>query len=370
VKVLHVHSGNLFGGVETMLLTLARHRHAAPDMEPHFAVAFEGSLMNRLRETGAAVHALGEVRVRRPMAMVRARRALSALLREVRPQVVLFHSSWAQAIFGSAVLRERIPFAAWRHDLTTGRHWLERWSARSVPAAIICSSDFIADRTRLTDPAAAVFTVHCPVEVPPARRDRAEIREELRTPDDHVVLIQVGRFERWKGHGLLLEALGEMRDLEKWTCWIVGGAQRPHEQRHAAFLEQRAAELKIESRIRFAGHRAEVGSLLRAADIFCQPNTRPEPFGIAMIEAMHHGLPVVASAAGGALEIVDPRSGVLVPPGDSSAHGRALRALIAAPRLRSSAGEEARRRAVEICGVENRMRQLADVLRVAAEARP
>jgi glycosyltransferase involved in cell wall biosynthesis len=86
-----------------------------------------------------------------------------------------------------------------------------------------------------------------------------------------------------------------------------------------------------------------------------------------MIEAMHHGLPVVATAAGGAFEIVDPRSGVLVPPDDPSAFGRALRSLITAPEVRTAAGEGARRRAADLGGVERQIRQLADVLRAATE---
>ena len=68
--------------------------------------------------------------------------------------------------------------------------------------------------------------------------------------------------------------------------------------------------------------------LLAAADIHCQPNTAPEPFGLAFVEALHAGLPVVTSDLGGAREIVHARCGVLVRAGDVAALGAALQALI------------------------------------------
>ena len=60
----------------------------------------------------------------------------------------------------------------------------------------------------------------------------------------------------------------------------------------------------------------DVPRLLAAADIHCQPNISPEPFGIAFIEALAAGLPVVTSAIGGAIEIVDDTCGRLVPASD------------------------------------------------------
>ena len=50
-----------------------------------------------------------------------------------------------------------------------------------------------------------------------------------------------------------------------------------------------------------------VPRLMAAADIYCQPNTTPEPFGIAFVEALAAGVPVVTTAMGGPLEIVDDR---------------------------------------------------------------
>src|SRR5881227_1748480 len=100
-RVLHVHSGNLYGGVETLLATLWRERAACPSLETQFALCFEGRLSEELRAAGATVHALGGARVRSPLSVRRARRSLSRLLRENDFDVAACHSSWSQALFGA-----------------------------------------------------------------------------------------------------------------------------------------------------------------------------------------------------------------------------------------------------------------------------
>ncbi len=79
--------------------------------------------------------------------------------------------------------------------------------------------------------------------------------------------------------------------------------------------------------------------LLAAADIHCQPNTGPEPFGITFIEALYAGLPVVTTSIGGALEIVDGSCGMLVEPNDPAALAGALRRLIEDRELRADVAE-------------------------------
>ena len=89
-------------------------------------------------------------------------------------------------------------------------------------------------------------------------------------------------------------------------------------------------------------------ALLAASDLFCQPNTAPEPFGIVFVEALYAGLPVVSSATGGAQEIVTDDCGILTPPGDPNALRLALLRLVddAALRRRLGGAGPARARAL------------------------
>src|SRR5437879_1819269 len=109
MRLLHVHSGNLYGGVETLLVTLARYHKLCPLLESEFALCFDGRLASEFRQVGAPLHRLREVRARRPWLVMRARRRLRELLRKKRYDAVACHMPWAQAVFGPVVRGERIP---------------------------------------------------------------------------------------------------------------------------------------------------------------------------------------------------------------------------------------------------------------------
>src|SRR2546428_8801066 len=100
LRVLHVHSGNLYGGVETILVTLARYRDLCPQMESHFALCFEGRLTEELTAAGASVYGLGRVRLRNPASIRRARRVVRRLLDENRFGLRGCHLGWSSRTFG------------------------------------------------------------------------------------------------------------------------------------------------------------------------------------------------------------------------------------------------------------------------------
>lgn len=368
MRVLHVHSGNLYGGVETMLSTLARRRADCAGMEPHFALCFGGRLSEELSDSGAPVHHLPGVRVSRPATVWRARRALAALLSEGRFDVAVCHSSWTLAVFGKVVRAHALPLVFWSHDAATGAHWLERWARRTPPDLAVCNSHYTARALRTFLPGARAEVVYCPVELPdlsPYRtpESRRAVRAELDTPADAPVIIQVSRMEAWKGHEAHLDALKAAEGAGDWVCWFVGGAQRPSEAGYVRALRERAERLGIAGRVRFVGQRADVPRLLAAADIFCQPNTEPEPFGLVFIEALWSRLPVVATDLGGAREIVEGGCGVLVPRGDVAALSGALRALVEDPALRARLGERGPARARKLCDPATQLARLHEVLK-------
>jgi glycosyltransferase involved in cell wall biosynthesis len=363
LRVLHISAGNLYGGVESLLVTLARHRRLCPEMEPHFGCCFDGRLTEELRACGAPVHDLGAVRARRPWTVWLARRRLRRLLRSEAFDVVVCHAAWAQAVFGPAIRAERTPLVFWLHGAAGGQHWLERWARRTAPDLAICPSRFTAGQLPALYPHVRVEVVHCPVPAPPggaSAEQRHAIRHDLGTPADAVVLLQASRMEALKGHALLLDALTHVR-VPGWMLWIAGGAQRPEEVTYQDHLQALAEAKGIADRVRFLGQRADVPRLMAAADVYCQANTGPEGFGIAFVEALYAGLPVVTTALGAAPEIVDPTCGILVPPAADTL-ADALATLIADPALRRRLGEMGPGRARHLCDTGELLRRLADAL--------
>jgi glycosyltransferase involved in cell wall biosynthesis len=365
MRVLHLTSGNMYGGVETFLATLARESAFVPEMSSEFAVCFEGRCSQELESLGHRPHVLGRVRLSRPHTLLRARRALAALLRRHRYDVVVCHQPWPYVVFGSVARRSGSSLVLWVHMAGEGRHWLERLARRRRPDLAICNSRFTASRTSGWLDGAPIEHVHCPVSVPSARADeagRSSIRRSLQTSADDVVIVQVSRLEAWKGQHVLVRALSALRDIPGWTCWLVGGVQRPSEAAYRRQLETIASEGGIADRVRFLGERNDVPVVLNAADVFCQPNTSPEPFGLSLVEAMHAGLPVVTSGIGGACEVVDASCGLLTPPGDPAALADALKRVVVDRHLRTRLGDAARRRPAAICEPSRQMRRIYHVL--------
>jgi len=373
MRVLHVHSGNLYGGVETLLLTLARYRDLCPAMEPEFALCFEGRLSEELTAAEVPVHFLGETRVRRPTTVWRARRRLKDLLQRRRFDLVVCHMAWPQALFGPVVRSAHLPLVFWLHDAVHGHHWLQLWARLTPPDLALCNSRFTQSTLPRIYPKVSSQLIRYPVSVGrpcASETERQATRAELNVATQATVVVQTSRMEAWKGHGLLLEALALLRDLPSWIAWIVGGAQRPHELSYLSSLKKAAGTLGIADRVMFLGQRSDVPRILAAADIHCQPNTGPEAFGITFVEALYAGIPVVTTAMGGAQEIVDESCGILLPPSDPQALAAALRHLLEDGALRSRLGAAGPIRARQLCDPAAQMTRFAKLFSALLKKAP
>ncbi len=364
MRVLHLYSGNLFGGVETLLVLLARDRARCPTMEPVFGLCFKGRLADELEDAGAAVRQLGPARVARPMTILRARRALRRLVDAEQIDVVVSHAPWVSGVFGPVLRRGEPPLVQWLHNPLTDS-WVDRWGHRTTPRLVICNSRYTASTAQSRFPESLIEWMYAPVRmtIPAlAAGSRKALRRELETADDTVVILQASRMQSWKGHHVHLQALAQLREVPNWVLWLVGGAQRSFETRYLNGLRTQAADLGIADRVRFVDERDDVSQVMAAADIYCQPNTEPEPFGIVFLEALAAGLPVVACDVGGPSEVVDETCGVLVPSGDVEALSGTLLHLIGDGDKRRRLGSHGPHRARTLCDPATQIGRLSELL--------
>jgi glycosyltransferase involved in cell wall biosynthesis len=370
MRVLHLHSGNMYGGVEVLLQTLARQQAKCPDMEPHFALCFEGRLSEELRASGAVVHVLGPARISRPWTIWRARRTLRPIMSSGHYDIAVTHGPWIHALLAAEVRSYGLPLAFWAHDIHQRGQFLGWLAGRVKPAVLICNSDVTSRSVGITFGGTNPIVVNYPVALNgiDKGKTRREIRSELGIAENALVIVQACRLERWKGHELLLDALAQLKDLPDWVCWIAGGAQRPQEVVYLADLHRRCDQLGLTTRVHWLGQRHDVPALLAAADIHCQPNSGPEPFGLVFVEALHAGLPVVTTAHGGPCEILTPECGRLVPPHSPAHLAAALRDFLLSPALRTQAAEAGPRRAAALCDPARQMSRIAAELRRAVSS--
>jgi glycosyltransferase involved in cell wall biosynthesis len=263
--------------------------------------------------------------------------------------------------FAPVVRSSKIPLAMWVHGLKMGRHWLNWLLGRVQPDLAICSSQFTQQAFLSLFPSVESAVIYAPLTLDADGRSdtqRAAVRQELRTPEDAIVIVLASRMVLLKGHRRLIKALAALKAETSWHCWIVGGIQARCEIAYFNELQSLARDAGLTDRIHFTGQRSDVPGILAAADLCCQPNLRGEFFSIVFIEAMLAGLPVVTSAMGGALEAIDQDSGILVPPNDPQALSKVLGTILTDPALRRRLGRGGPARARQLCDPAARLYDL------------
>lgn len=176
---------------------------------------------------------------------------------------------------------------------------------------------------------------------------RALLRRKLGLPDPARIVIYTGRLVRYKGLFELVAAWREVASERPDVHLVLVGSGGLDVDACEEELRERVRALGLESRVHFVGAVEDVADLLRAADVFAFPS-KHEAFGLAPVEAMAAGLPLVCTRAGGLADVVrDGENGVAIAAGDAAALAQALGRLLDDAPLRRRLGSAARRDAVE-----------------------
>ena len=169
----------------------------------------------------------------------------------------------------------------------------------------------------------------------------ARLAAAWRLPDGATTIILPARLTRWKGHGVMLEALARMerRDV---VLVLVGADQGRTRFRRELVADAEA--LGIAERVRLVGHCDDMPAALMLADVVANPSIEPEPFGRTVIEAQAMGRPVVVSDAGGTAETVEHgETGWRVRPSDPGALAATIDMILRLDAsARAAAGQRAR----------------------------
>ncbi len=190
---------------------------------------------------------------------------------------------------------------------------------------VIAISHFIAEHIgqHYQVPAERIRVIHRGVDLDkfdPARvspERLIQLARQWRIPDGAPVIMLPGRLTRWKGQGVLIEALA-LLGRHDVRCLLVGADQGRTAYR--AELEQLIRRRGLGDVVHVVDHCNDMPAAYKLTDIAVSASTDPEAFGRIVVEAMAMGRPVIASAHGGGAEtIIDGETGWLVPPGDPRA---------------------------------------------------
>lgn len=341
-RVLLVHGTAEHYGADRSLLTLTRGLHER-GWRVEVLVGEPGPLVPLLREAGAEV-SVAEVAIFRrvfsparwlryvfvefPAAVWRiARRARSADVVHLNTSVL------PAAAIGGWLARRPVVMHMRESYADDARIW--RWYARVLRpflAAVVAISEAVAAEAREAGLRSITHVVNNGLDL--------GVAPERRHPEGPVVM--AGRINSWKGQPVLVEAAAILAARGEPIPILIAGDVFPGGEKYREALVADIAARGVAGQVELLGFVPDMGGLLGRASIFVLPSVRPEPFGLALIEAMAAALPVVATAHGGPREIVrHERTGLLVPPGDASALADALARLWADPALRERLGAAA-----------------------------
>lgn len=319
------------GGTETHILELASRIDRSKYDVVVCSLKSDGCLADELRRRGIRVVSLEGAGKLDARVLFR----LWKVLRREQPDVIQSFLFWANVsarVLGRA--SRACAVISSYHDVVVGEGWLVRTIDRLTVKwahAIVCCSEAVRRSlsSRIGSESARLTIIPFGLDV--ARFSAGDIagKKELGLAEKGVVIGTVCRLvEPKKGLAVLLQAVTDLsrrRGIPEFQLLIVGdGPARP-------MLEMMCRDFGIDSRVVFAGERRDVPQLLPLLDAFVHPSLY-EGFGIAILEAMAAGRPVIATSTGGIPEFVDQaKTGLLVEPGNAKGLADAIETVLLNP---------------------------------------
>ena len=330
LRILHVDPERQWGGGEAQVLGLTRYLHRAGHLS-HVATPLHGVLAQRLQHANLPVRPLSIRHHLDGLAGWRLRR----LVRRERYDLVHFHTARAHALSPWLHALPVRRLVTRRMDYPVKAGWLSRFLYGSqVDRVIAISSGVAAALGSARIPERALRIIPSGIDTAqfrPTVSQRMAIRGQYGLGEDTPVVLMAGALTQRKSPHTLIEAAARLHSDCQQAQYP--GRTGPAPSLHYLIcgegplrqeLEARVQALGLASVFHFAGFCRDVSAYLAAADIFVHTPVW-EGLGVAVIEALAAGLPVVASRVGGIPELItDGETGLLVPAQDPSALCHAL----------------------------------------------
>lgn len=267
---------------------------------------------------------------------------IPAMIRKIRPDLIHTRLSSAAMIGGYWGRRLNVPVVSTIDKYPKKKYYLN--SDKLIP----CSTA-VADHMKSQGFAeSAMELIYNPVDIAVYRKDfihREKFRRQHDIAPDDFIILGAGRFVDWKGFDTLIKAcslLGATGNVKRnWNLWLVGDG--PEMQNYKKCV----SDFNLQKKTVFWGFQDDIKQFLWAADLFVQPSREPEGFSLMLLEALAAGLPAIATAIGGTLDIIDEdQSGWLFSPDDIQELASILRRFLLSDNIKRYS-EEAQKRAAD-----------------------
>jgi glycosyltransferase involved in cell wall biosynthesis len=408
MRVLYLNPSGQLGGAETSLLNLLSGlRSHAPEFRPFVVATEQGPFLSRCDQLGIPHQVLGlparlerfgdssvdAAKASRLVEMARLFRctrdfnayskAMGTLLVREKPDVIHTNGfkmhvigAWVN---GSSRVKRRPALVGHIHDYVSTRplagKLLKAGSGRF--SSFIANSRSVAGDVRTFLGSKRVSTVYNAIDLASFHPEGSITDLDAHcglepAPPGTVRIGLVATFAKWKGHLTFLRALARLSEKTRVRAYVIGGPiyRTASSQFSRGELEAEVSRLGLAGRVGFTGFLDDVPSAMRALDIVVHASTKPEPFGMTIIEAMACGRPVIVSNLGGAQELfVDCVSGFGHVAGDERDLARVIDQLGSNAALRFDVAKQAREHVMVHFPVSQMAQQVWGVYREALTLR-
>jgi glycosyltransferase involved in cell wall biosynthesis len=334
------------GGAELSLLQLVSNESS---INWHTIFLEDGPMVADFARRGLSARVIQAGRVRQPLKMISAVRAIARFARETKASAMLGWMAKAHLYSGSAARLAGIPAVWFQHGLPTRGGVIDELANRVPAVGALACSQYSADAQLKVTPCLEMKVVYAPTDLtrfdPAHLPPPADCRAELKLPAEGPLIGIFGRLQRWKGMHVLIDAMPDVLARYPLARALVVGGIWEMEPDYEKQLHHRAKTLGMENHVIFAGHQTDIALWMQACDIIVHASDR-EPFGMVVVEGMALGKPIIAGASGGPREVVtDNTNGFLVGFEDTSGMTRAILRYLDEPEKARQMGAAGQQRA-------------------------
>lgn len=366
-QILYVHSSDELYGADRSLLRLVRDldrsRFQPIVVLPNDVAYPERPLSRELEKLEIPCYSRPMAVLRRlyftpkglPQLIRHGFRAASQLQNIIKAHGIdLIHSNSSAVLSGAfAAKQAKLPHIWHTREIYAKPRWMGRlmavllptFSTKIVAVSGPVKAQLIADGA----PSEKITVIHNGIDLErfgPKPEARQKLRQEWAITDDELLVGMIGRISKWKGQSDFVNAAKHLAEQYPTARFLIVGDVPPQQEELRTNLVNQIHELGLQEKIRLEPFRLDTPEVFSTLDIFVLPSTLPDPYPTVLLEAMASGLAVIATNHGGAIEMVTPGAGMLVPPNEPITMAGAMARLAEQPTLRTQFATQARSEAL------------------------
>lgn len=357
-------SSDLYGASKILLTTVIKLKESGEALQ--VVLSEEGPLAEAIRNEGVRVHIirLGILRrkyfnisglINRLTVLKKAYFQLLSLAK--KENITHIYSNTSGVLIGAFVAKRLGVFHTWHlHEIITHPKWFIKLLGKIVNKysdKVIVVSEAVKSNWQKFILPHKLELVYNGIDYAPYLEDRVTFREEL-SVENKLLIGMIGRINAWKGQSYFLDLAVLIRKRNPEVHFVMVGDVFPGDEDLESEMHQKILSLKLETHVTVLGFRKDISDIMSSLDLFILPSIQPDPLPTVILEAMASSLPVVATAHGGACEmVVDGDTGILIPWNNPVEAINKMAPILDNKELRLSYGRKGRERVLKVFSLDH-----------------